>query len=286
MQTSRRPSPKRSDRARQRLRAVTSDDTRALENPSLENPALENPAPETPAPETPAPEPDLVPAPPAHHPEPGLARPRGPRERWLPSSWRGARADPGRRGALTLAGVAAVAAVLAAVGVWRDRPVPQPVPALAPVVASAPVASSAGAAATGTLVVSVAGSVLTPGLVTLPAGARVADALTAAGGALPGTDLLTLNPAEPLRDGQQVLVGVPGAPPVGSSGATVVGGLVNLNTATATELEELPGVGPVMAQAIIDFRTENGPFTSVDQLDDVSGVGAARLAQLRDRTTV
>lgn len=244
---------------------------------------------QAPASEPLVPGPDLVPAAPEHHPEPDLPRPRGWRERWLPSSWRGARTDPGRRGALTLAGVAAVAAVLAAVGVWRDRPVPQPVSALAPVVASAPAASPAGPVTTGKLVVSVAGSVRTPGLVTLPAGARVADALAAAGGALPGADLLTLNLAQPLRDGQQVLVGVPGASPVGSSspsGAPAAGGLVNLNTATATELEGLPGVGPVLSQAIIDFRNENGAFTSVDQLDDVSGVGAARLAQLRDRTTV
>lgn len=230
---------------------------------------------------------------PGPEPEPDLPRPRGWRERWLPTSWRGARADPGRRGALALAGVAAVAAVLAAVGVWRDRPVPQPVPALAPVVAAAPAASPTSTAPGGGLVVSVAGAVTTPGLVTLPAGARVADALAAAGGPLPGTDLLTLNLAQPLTDGEQVVVGaagaaaapaVPGTPGASTAGST--GRLVNLNTATEPELEELPGVGPVMAQAIIAFRTENGPFTSVDQLDDVSGVGAARMAQLVDLVTV
>ncbi|UZJ23790.1 helix-hairpin-helix domain-containing protein [Rhodococcus antarcticus] len=250
-----------SARARHRLSAVTAD----------------GPMPPEPEPADEAP------------PQPQHARPRGWRERWLPASWRGARADPGRRGALALAGVAAVAAVLAAVGVWRDRPVPQAVLPLAPVVVSAPTASPTGPAPTGELVVSVAGSVATPGLVTLRAGARVADALTAAGGALPGTDLLTLNLAQPLTDGEQVLVGVVGPPAVAVSpapGASAAGGLVNLNTATQPELEELPGVGPVMAGAIIDFRTQNGPFTSVDQLDDVSGVGAARLAQLVDLVTV
>lgn len=217
---------------------------------------------------------------------PGLPRPRGWRERWLPASWAGARADPGRRGALVLAGVAAAAAVLAAVGVWRDRPVPQPVPALAPVVAAAPAASSSSAP-TGELVVSVAGSVAAPGLVTLPAGARVADAVAAAGGSLPGTDLLTLNLAQPLSDGEQVLVGVAGPPAAAApAGGPAAGGLVNLNTAKEAELEELPGVGPVMAAAIIAHRTESGPFTSVDKLDDVSGVGAARFAQLVDLVTV
>jgi competence protein ComEA len=262
-----------SARARHRLSAVTADE-----------PLLPEPEHATEAP-----------------PEPGPARPRGWRERWLPASWRGARADPGRRGALALAGVAALAAVLAAVGVWRDRPVPQAVPALAPVVVSAPAASPTGPAPTGELVVSVAGAVAAPGLVTLPAGARVADALTAAGGALPGTDLLTLNLAQPLTDGEQVLVGVVGPPAAGAApaakgapaaggaparGPSAAGGLVNLNTATQPELEELPGVGPVMAAAIIAFRTQNGPFTSVEQLDDVSGVGAARLAQLVDLVTV
>lgn len=185
--------------------------------------------------------------------------------------------------------------MLAAAGVWRDRPVPESVPALPPVaVAAQPsTAPTGGPAESAEIVVSVAGTVVTPGLVTLPAGARVADALAAAGGALPGTDLLTLNLAQVLADGEQVLVGVPGAPvagpAAGSSGSGTpgaAGALVDLNTASAAELEELPGVGPVMGQAIVDWRTENGGFRSVDQLMDVSGVGDARFAQLKDLVRV
>lgn len=229
---------------------------------------------------------------------------RGWRGRWLPARWQGARVDPGRHGALALAGVAALAAVIAAFGVWRDRPVPQPAPAL-PAVSLAPVGAGvtptvAGApsAAPTTLIVSVAGKVRTPGLVTVAPGARIADALSAAGGVVPGTDLLALNLAQPLTDGQQILVGVAAPPGAGSvsggtatataptSGAKPSGGLVNLNSAAAPELEALPGVGPVMAKAIVDWRTKNGNFRSVEQLSQVSGIGPARLAQLRELVTV
>lgn len=224
---------------------------------------------------------------------------RGWRERWLPASLRGARADPGRRGVLALAGVAAVAAVLAAVGVWQDRPVPETVPNLPAVVAAAPTGAAEPPpdATTDTteaeIVVSVAGAVQEPGLVTLPAGARVADAVAAAGGAVPGTDLLTLNLAQVLGDGEQVLVGVAG-PPVsggaaaagGSAGGPGAGGPVDLNTADAAQLEELPGVGPVMAGAILDFRAENEGFSTVEQLMEVSGIGDARFAQLKDLVSV
>ncbi len=242
-----------------------------------------------------APTPAPAPAPAPGEPEP-LVSPRGWRERWLPASWHGARVDPGRRGGLALAGVAVVAALLAVLGVWRDRPVTQAAPAL-PVVETAASTSSSAAPPTSTvpatLVVSVAGAVARPGLVTLPAGARVDDAITAAGGPLPGTDLLTLNRAQGLTDGEQVLVGVAGAPvsgggapsaPAGSSGGAT--GLVNLNSAGESELEGLPGVGPVMAAAIITHREDTGGFTSVDQLTDVSGIGDARFAQLKDLVTV
>lgn len=183
--------------------------------------------------------------------------------------------------------------MLAAVGVWRERPVPQAAPPL-PAVAAAAITSRApaatrGTSATGPIVVSVAGAVAKPGLVTLPAGARVADALAAAGGAVKGTSLLTVNLARALADGEQVLIGVDG-PPVsgggaggggGGGGSPSAGALVDLNHAGEAELEKLPGVGPVMAAAIITFREDNGGFTRVEQLTEVSGIGDARFAQLK-----
>jgi competence protein ComEA len=101
--------------------------------------------------------------------------------------------------------------------------------------------------------------------------------------------LQALNLAAPLADGTQVLVpreGQEGVAPPPVSGGAVAGGLVNVNTATATELEELPGIGEVIAQAIVDYRTENGPFASVDQLLDVSGIGDATLEDIRDLVSV
>lgn len=278
-------------------------------------PADREPDPEPlPGPELPVePDPDPVPDPelepvPEPGPRPGRVRVLTPRvaghwqERWVPQRWRGGRWDPGRRGGLALAVVAAAAAVLAAVGVWRERPVVEPLPALPVVVAAAQTGASPSGAATSTaateLVVSVVGAVPAPGLVRVPPGARVADAVAAAGGALPGTDTTTLNLAQPVADGEQVVVGAAGPPASGTSsgaaaagsggaaGGPASGGKVSLNTADATALDALPGVGPVTAQAIVDHRTENGPFTSVDQLTEVTGIGDARLATLRDLVVV
>jgi len=158
-----------------------------------------------------------------------------------------------------------------------------------------PAADPAAAAATGdpaVVVVDVAGKVRRPGIATLPIGSRVVDALEAAGGARDGVDLTTLNLARLLVDGEQIVVGVPPpggiAAPAASAGGAADGGasLVNINSATQAELEELPGVGPVTAQAILQWRTDNGPFTAVDELLEVSGIGDATLAEIAPFVTL
>jgi len=228
------------------------------------------------------------------------ARPRLPSwcrrlaDRWTPESLREARVDPGRRGAVALTAVVLVTALAVSVLVWRARPRVQPVPP--PVVAATLGAAGATGVSTSTpatLVVAVTGRVRRPGVVTLPAGARVIDAVRAAGGPLPGADLALLNLARKLADGELVVVGVPGvgdqaAQPAGDpdAGGTGPPGQVDLNTATLAQLDTLPGVGPVLAQRILDWRAEHGRFASVDQLADVSGIGESRLAQLRDLVRV
>jgi len=152
--------------------------------------------------------------------------------------------------------------------------------------------TDAGGASAPEVVVDVTGKVRRPGIVSLPAGARVADALAEAGGARPGADLSTVNLARVLTDGEQILVGiapvaaVPGAAP-GPTGTTpgAPTAPVNLNTATLQQLDTLPDIGPVTAQAILDWRTENGSFTSVDELLEVSGIGEVTLAGLRELVT-
>jgi competence protein ComEA len=134
------------------------------------------------------------------------------------------------------------------------------------------------------IVVDVGGRVRRPGLVTLPLGARVADALRAAGGAIRRTDLLTLNLAARVSDGQLLLVGVPAT--VGAPGAAAADGPVSLNTATVQQLDALPGVGPVLAQHIVDWREAHGGFTSVSQLQQVSGIGARKYDELKSLVTV
>nr|WP_279589662.1 ComEA family DNA-binding protein [Cellulomonas uda] len=140
------------------------------------------------------------------------------------------------------------------------------------------------------VVVDVAGEVVRPGVVRLPAGSRVVDAIEAAGGATGGADLARLNLARVLVDAEQVLVPrpgdpLPGGPTSGSSSASSAGALVDLNLADAATLDTLPGIGPVLAGRIVEHRTQR-PFGSVDELVDVPGIGTALLEQLRDLVRV
>lgn len=141
------------------------------------------------------------------------------------------------------------------------------------------------------LVVDVSGKVRRPGIAVLQPGARVVDALKAAGGARPGADLGSLNLARLVIDGEQILVGVPQAAGVGAaaaapSGTTSGGTLVNINVADQPELETLPGIGPVTAQAIMAWRAEHNGFGAVEELLDVQGIGEATLAQLAPHITI
>ena len=213
-------------------------------------------------------------------------------DRWSPAGLRGARTDPGRRGAAVLVLVALIAAVAVGAMVWHGRPQPEPIPPPAVLAGPDPAAPAGPSASAASLVVAVTGRVRHPGVVTVPAGARVIDVLKAAGGPLPGADLALLNLARKVVDGELIVVGVPGSEPVGpGAGGTVAGGApagspIDLNAATLADLDTLPGVGPVLAQRILDWRTEHGRFASVDQLADVPGIGESRLAQLRDLVRV
>ncbi len=245
------------------------------------------------------------------------------RDRLVPERFRSIRLDPGRRGVRTLALAGLAAMVIAGVIVFRERPITQPVPPV-PVMRQTVAAGSPGpsasasavakpgampgdpAGSTTELVVSVVGLVQRSGLVRLPMGSRVADALAAAGGPREGADTSGLNLAQRLSDGDQVLVGPatpnpaaqPGSATIGAGGRPSSGsaatpgrpstraGKVDLNAASESELDALPGVGPITARAIIAWRTTNGRFTSVEQLGEVDGIGPARLARLRDLVTV
>ncbi|OFT71166.1 DNA-binding protein [Corynebacterium sp. HMSC14B06] len=160
----------------------------------------------------------------------------------------------------------------------------------------------------GPLIVSVGGVVVNPGVVEVPAGARVVEAIERVGGLLPEANPASVNLAAPLVDGQQIVVGTEALPAGeiagGSGGADGSGadsadsgaaggagpggsdGQININTATATQLEELPGIGPATATKIIDFREKNGPFASIDALEEVPGIGPAKVEALRDAATV
>ncbi|MCV6985911.1 ComEA family DNA-binding protein [Mycobacterium shinjukuense] len=245
--------------------------------------------------------------------------------RWLPDPSPGRRwvdlmrADPGRAGAIALAVIATLAVLVTVFTLVRDRPAPVMSAKLPPVerVSSTTPRSSASpgppAGADRPVVVSVVGLVHTPGLVTLAPGARIADALQAAGGALAGADTIGLNMARQLGDGEQIVVGlapVAGKPPAlgssvspgsatgpapgppsapGTSGRPKTAPkteVLDLNTATVEQLDTLPGIGPVTAAAIVAWRQANGKFTSVDQLADVDGIGPARLDKLRSQVRV
>ncbi|HEY7811752.1 MAG TPA: helix-hairpin-helix domain-containing protein [Nakamurella sp.] len=303
-------------------------------------------------------------------------------ERWVPEPLRTARVGPGRRGVVIICLVALVAAAVAGLLAWRDRPQPRAVSATVPKAASVvttvgsddlggasliaatpdpsraaaathgrsavggsatagsappvttsvasgtstatrvgtPASSTTSAAAPSVIVVSVTGLVKHPGLVRLSAGARVADAIAAAGGVVGAGDLTGMNLAARMTDGASVVVGTSGsgsvtapeavptigvpagggsngagaatdaaAGPVESGGApvsTAVAAVIDLNTADAAALDALPGVGPVTAAAIVAYREQHGPFASVDQLQAISGIGPARFAQIAPHVKV
>jgi competence protein ComEA len=186
--------------------------------------------------------------------------------------------------------VAFLAVTLGGAGLWYVRSLPRPVEvATAPSGGTASAPASASPSPEVVVLVDVAGWVRRPGVYEFTEGARVIDAIDAAGGARSGAVLEALNLAAPLTDGTQILVpreGQEGVAPAPVTGGAVAGGLVNVNSAIATELEELPGIGEVIAQRIIDYRTENGPFATVDELVDVSGIGDAILESIRELVPV
>ncbi|MFI0190698.1 helix-hairpin-helix domain-containing protein [Streptomyces sp. NPDC017086] len=212
--------------------------------------------------------------------------------------WLQARYGVERRAVVALTVVLVAAAVLAAQHFWTGRTrsvsAPQVVRSPAPLTTKGEEAAAGPSGETSAtpgaqIVVDVGGKVRKPGILRLPAGARVADALRAAGGVRPGVSVAGLNRARFLVDGEQVVVGSPAGaapgPAAGSlPGATGAGPAapVSLGTATADQLDTLPGVGPVLAQHIIDYRTRHGGFRSVDELREVNGIGDRRFTDLRD----
>ena len=199
-------------------------------------------------------------------------------------------------GGTTVAALILVVVLIAAVGVWRHAATREHSQALAqssseraesgsaPVEAGpSPHAPASAGDNADDVVVYVSGAVASPGVLTLPANSRVIDAITAAGGARPEADLESINLARILVDGEQIRVGVVGEPPpVASAGTgTASGACVRLATATETELQTLPGIGPALAQRIISYRSTHPRLTSVDELDDVPGIGPSLIEKIR-----
>ncbi|MBF6331619.1 ComEA family DNA-binding protein [Nocardia transvalensis] len=253
-------------------------------------------------------------------------------ERLVPERFRGTRLDPGRRGVVVLAAIGLAAVVVAAAAAQQDKPTPHPVPPLpaaradaagtvspsvtesAPVGSPTPGPKPGDGAATSLgpqgarppeLIVSVVGLVEHPGLLHLPPGSRVADAVSLAV-TKEDADLASLNLAQRLADGDQIVIGaasphsgpprlgsivLPGAqrPAAGTAHPTdpaTPPPKIDLNTATESDLDSLPGVGPATARAIITWRTDHGRFTTIDQLAEIPGIGPTRLNRIRNLVTV
>jgi len=217
-----------------------------------------------------------------------------PRVRWVPA----------RRAVFGVAVVLLVAVLVAVLLVWQAQPSAEAAPVLrrggaAQPTPAAAVASPSASAAPADVVVHVVGAVHRPGLVRLAAGSRVSDAVAAAGGTTAAARDASVNLARVLVDGEQLVVQSRNGPPVvaapGAAAGAVAGatgaasmpaGPVDLNTATLEALDGLPGIGPVLAQRILDWRAAHGRFSTVDELGEVSGIGEATLADLRPAVTV
>jgi competence protein ComEA len=212
----------------------------------------------------------------------------------IPNGWRERVQEfQSRRGAWIVAAFAIVVVAVALLFWLRGAPAQIAPPATEgpPTAVTAPAIQASPTPTGGLLYVDVSGEVRRPGLYSLEPGSRVADAIEAAGGASPRADLDPLNLAEPLTDGVKVDVARKGettsaeAPLSGASPSPSVA-VININTADETALEQIPGVGPVTAGAILDYRNRIGSFSSIDQLLDVNGIGPATVENIRPYITI
>ncbi|MFF2818543.1 helix-hairpin-helix domain-containing protein [Kitasatospora cineracea] len=262
----------------------TSNDAAPDDAALPEQPAV----PDLPGDSRPGPRPGLDPSPSEPSPTPNSATVSHPAPPKLPLRFRlpGAFALD-RRAVLGLTVLLVLATGYAVQHFWLGRPHPVAVPAIA-IAESVSDRTTEGAPAlqpTGpSLVIDIGGKVQHPGLRTLPAGSRVADALAAAGGPLPDTDTSFLNLARPLTDGEQILVGTDPLPGVAATAGPA--GPVSLNRANADQLDSLPGVGPALAQRILQYRLAHGPFQSLDQLRHVPGIGPRKYEDLKSLLTL
>ncbi|WP_170317303.1 ComEA family DNA-binding protein [Acrocarpospora corrugata] len=180
---------------------------------------------------------------------------------------------------LILLGV--VAAVVAGIYAWRSQPVPEPLSPPTPAGGMSPATPSP----TSSVTIYITGKIREPGVLALPAGSRVVDAITAAGGVKKGAKPGSLNLARRLVDGEQIIVGQsapPGSNFVPDAGSATI---LSLNSATADQLEQLPGVGEVLAQRIIEYRDTHGGFQNIEQLREVSGIGERKYAEIKDKVS-
>ncbi|MBN6053346.1 ComEA family DNA-binding protein [Nonomuraea sp. RK-328] len=195
--------------------------------------------------------------------------------------------DPGRSGVRVLLLLALLAALVAGIFLWRSEPTPEPLPVASPAPQAPRPASPLSPTPTGEVTVHITGKVRKPGMYTLPMGARVADAVKAAGGVRQPDAAASVNLARRLVDGEQITVGAPGignapTPPPADPATTVL----DLNTATPDQLEQLPGVGEVLASRIAEFRNTHGSFTSVAQLQEIPGIGSKKYEELKDKVRI